>query len=109
MTVMNKATITVEWDESDLREWDDHYSPATFEVMQDGADSISFDWAQMYEAPWLTMQFLSALSVHFGTTDIDVIGGISVPGCETCDYGSLYGHQIVIRNITQNNPFQVTP
>ena len=100
-----KTTFTVEWDESGLGEYDDPYSPATFEVRQVEPNSIEFDWAQMYESPRITMQFLSALSLYFGTTDVDIVGGISQPGCETCDYGSLYGHEIRVRNITQNNPF----
>ncbi len=70
------------------------------EYYRDG-DSITFDWTAMYEPPVVTLAFLSELSQAFGTTDIDVARGIHERGCDTCDYGSIYGHTISIRNITR--------
>ena len=69
-----------------------------------GENAIQITRAEMYEAPAVKMAFLSALATRFGTTDIDVENDIRDSGCETCDYGSLYGAHITIRNITQNYP-----
>jgi hypothetical protein len=41
------------------------------------------------------------LSELFGTDNIDV-DDYAYGGCDTCDYGSNYGHEIAIREATKN-------
>ena len=53
-----------------------------------------------YEAPQVTFANLLKLSEYFGTTVIDV-DDYANSGCETCDYGSDYGHDITIKNPTR--------
>lgn len=56
----------------------------------------------MYEAPGvITFAKLQMLSELFGTVKIDV-DDYSEGGCETCDYGSDYGHEIKIYEPTKN-------
>jgi uncharacterized alpha/beta hydrolase family protein len=43
---------------------------------------------------------MKELSDHFGTDEID-IDGYSQRGCETCDYGSEYGHDVEIMEPTK--------
>ena len=54
----------------------------------------------MYESPNLGFASLKALSDLFGTEDIDV-DEYRWLGCETCDYGSNYGHDIDVINPTR--------
>lgn len=58
-------------------------------------------YAQMYETTDLDFSTLLALSELFGTRQIDV-DGYSASGCESCDYGSCYGHTIDVINPTKN-------
>lgn len=58
-------------------------------------------YGQMYESPGLNFTHLKKLSELFGTDNIDV-DNYGYGGCETCDFGSDYGHTIQIRNITKN-------
>ena len=67
-------------------------------------NNIEFEWSEMYEAPQISFAMLTELSEFFGTKEIDVDNSINSPGCETCDYGSSYGHVITVYNITQNYP-----
>lgn len=59
--------------------------------------------SQMYECPELQFHTLVELSELFGseeiTTDMDYIVR---RGCETCDYGSDYGYELIIANPTKN-------
>ena len=103
---MSEVTFTVEWDEGDLDEWQEKRSPQTFNPTKAGDATIQFEYTEMYDPPPIKMAFLSALATYFGTTDVDVVGSIAMGGCETCDYGSIYGHEISVRNITRNNPFE---
>lgn len=59
---------------------------------------ISF--TDMYEAPPITAAMLDELAKYFGTMKIDVDHNIAELGCETCDYGSAYGHTIIIKEAT---------
>lgn len=59
------------------------------------------DYDRMYSAPELTFQKLKALSELFGTDEINV-DNYNIHGCETCDWGSDYGHTIQISNPTKN-------
>lgn len=63
---------------------------------------IEIDYGKMYDAPTLGFEALSALSELFGTKSIDV-DNYANGGCETCDYGSRYGHTIQVRNPTKNH------
>lgn len=57
-------------------------------------------YGQMYEKPGLTFDTLFRLAELFGTRDIDV-DDYAIGGCDTCDYGSNYGHEIQILNPTK--------
>jgi hypothetical protein len=54
----------------------------------------------MYKSPELSFAKLLELSQLFGTTEIDV-DNYSETGCESCDWGSDYGHEISIGNPTE--------
>jgi hypothetical protein len=55
---------------------------------------------QMYESPVeINFKTLSKLGELFGTEEIDV-DNFANSGCESCDYGSDYGHTIQIYNPT---------
>jgi hypothetical protein len=58
-------------------------------------------WSAMYSHPPINFGLLKELSDQYGTDDIDVDQGSS-PGCDTCDYGSSYWHDIFVRNPTKN-------
>ena len=57
----------------------------------------------MYGAPTLSFGKLKKLSDLFGTDKIDV-DNYGEKGCETCDYGSSYGHTIQVSDLTKNVP-----
>lgn len=61
-----------------------------------GDDGFAIEWTQMYDSPDLNFDLLFTISALFSTTLIDV-GIVSEGGCESCDYGSKYGHQIIVR------------
>ncbi len=62
---------------------------------------FQIEYGQMYESPELSFALLMELSELFGTKEIDV-DNYSREGCESCDYGSDYGHTIQIYNPTKN-------
>lgn len=64
-------------------------------------NDVLITYGRMYESPVLNFVSLMDLSEIFGTKDIDV-DNYANSGCETCDYGSDYGHEISIKNITKN-------
>ncbi len=64
-------------------------------------DGYEISYGAMYEAPPLNFNTLKELSDLFGTTHIDV-NDYANSGCESCDWGSSYGHEIQIREIKQN-------
>lgn len=72
----------------------------TWEVTRIGS-RITIKYGEMYEPPVLNFSTLMELSEYFGTQEIDV-DKYSVGGCESCDFGSDYGHEITIRNATRN-------
>lgn len=53
-----------------------------------------------YESPNLSFAKLMKLAELFGTTNIDV-DDYAQGGCETCDFGSCYGHDIQVREPTK--------
>ncbi len=73
------------WDELDIR----------VVKRKDGAVSISVE--KMYEAPGLDFAKLSALAEFFETKNINDDDRFGGGGCETCDYGSSYGFELVVR------------
>jgi hypothetical protein len=62
---------------------------------------LKIEYGCMYEAPLLNFSVLKKLSELFGTDNIDV-DDYAYGGCDTCDYGSNYGHEIAIREATKN-------
>lgn len=66
---------------------------------------IEIIYTRSYSAPELSFKTLKELSEYFGTDEIDVDSSIHNHGCDTCDYGSSYGHYIQIYKITRNYPF----
>jgi len=66
---------------------------------------FSFEYAEMYSPPPLSYALLRGWVEFFGTEKIDTSDNISSGGCETCDYGSRYGFNIVIEGATTNLPF----
>lgn len=61
---------------------------------------INISISNMYSAPTLNFDTLLKLSEMFGTTSINV-DDFSNEGCETCDYGSEYGHNLQIMKATK--------
>jgi hypothetical protein len=55
----------------------------------------------MYDAPDMNFTILKAIGEFFGTDEVDV-DDYSFGGCESCDYGSDYGHEIQVYNPTKN-------
>lgn len=76
-------------------------NPATWTKIPCAKDELGLRLAAEYESPELNVAQIMALVELFGTKDIDV-DGYSQSGCETCDFGSSYGHDIIIRNPTKN-------
>jgi hypothetical protein len=62
---------------------------------------FEIEYGSMYSAPELGLKTLIALSEIFGTKAIDV-DNYGTSGCDTCDYGSDYGHTIQIYEPTKN-------
>lgn len=66
-----------------------------------GESDIEITYGQMYYPPELNFSTLKELSEVFGTDKIDV-DNYAECGCDSCDYGSDYGHTIQIYNPTKN-------
>lgn len=65
-------------------------------------NSIEVSVRKMYESPIVVnFALLKKISEFFGTDSIDV-DDYSMGGCETCDYGSSYGHDFQIYGATKN-------
>lgn len=62
---------------------------------------LQITYGCQYTSPELSFAKLVELSELFGTKEIDV-DNYSQSGCESCDYGSDYGHDIQIYNPTKN-------
>jgi len=63
---------------------------------------FEISYGQMYEKPDIELfPTLLALRELFGTEKINV-DDYAQGGCETCDYGSDYGHTFQIYDITKN-------
>lgn len=53
--------------------------------------------SQQYEHCPLTFRMLTELSELFDTKNIDEVERYSTPGCDTCDYGSVYSWTLLIK------------
>lgn len=73
-----------------------------------GARSFEIEYTDMYSAPKRALGYLElrALAEYFGTEKVDV-DNVSEGGCETCDFGSRYGHDIQIYIPTKNWPLSL--
>lgn len=80
-----------------LSEW--NRDGAGFEV-SGTPDDFTIKWGDMYAAPTINAELLMRLVEFFGTKSIDV-DGYAEGGCETCDWGSEYGHEIRVRGATR--------
>ena len=58
-------------------------------------------WSNEGRSPELTLDRLIQLTELFGTTKINV-DNYAVAGCDTCDYGSDYGHTIQVYAPSKN-------
>jgi hypothetical protein len=93
---MNKPTLQ---NLIDLLFNENSWSDKHINVTQIAPNHIRITYGQMYESPTLNFKILSELSEMFGTKNIDV-DDFSQGGCDTCDYGSDYGHDIDIKDFT---------
>jgi hypothetical protein len=66
-------------------------------------NTITIYDSAMYECPEMTFRKLSELSELFGSEDIRTdMDYLVKEGCETCDYGSEYGYEVIIENPSKN-------
>jgi hypothetical protein len=63
-------------------------------------NSFEIKYGRMYNSPGINFATLKKLSDMFGTDKIDV-DNYSSGGCDTCDWGSDYGHTIQIYEPTK--------
>jgi hypothetical protein len=76
----------------------ERYPPHDLEVNVSKLDGeVRINVSAMYEAPGLDFAKLSALAEFFETKNINDDDRFGSGGCETCDYGSSYGFELVIR------------
>jgi hypothetical protein len=75
-----------------------------------GARSFEIEYTNMYSGPERALGYLElrALAEYFGTEKVDV-DNVSEGGCETCDFGSRYGHEIQVCAPTKNWPLSLWP
>ena len=79
--------------------WADEYSSykkPNVKVAQKPGEVHIRIW-KMYEAPGLNLPRLMALADFFGSKNINDDYRFSHGGCETFDYGSAYGFELVVR------------
>jgi len=68
-------------------------------------DEVVVNYSGMYEAPGITHDQVGRVRDLFGGTDVRLNrDAISTSGCESCDYGSDYGHLIYVVGPTRNLP-----
>jgi hypothetical protein len=72
------------------------YEAVEVEVTKRSDGSVAIRVEAMYEIPGLSFAKLAALAEFFETKNIDDERFHS-RGCETCDYGSCYGFELVVR------------
>ena len=71
---------------------------------------ISVEWGCEYSAPELTMSGILMLAAFLGCDpkDLKTTGTYSSRGCETCDWGSDYGHDCVLADRKFDKPFRAS-
>lgn len=67
---------------------------------KDNREYYEITVGSMYTAVGVGLKKLLKLVEMFGTEEIDV-DDFSYGGCETCDYGSDYGHTLQLYNVTK--------
>lgn len=78
-----------------------YLSDVTARIEKVAPDLIEIRYGAMYQAPALNLDRLLAIGALFGTKAVDV-DDYANGGCETCDYGSDYGHTIQVRRPSKN-------
>ena len=56
---------------------------------------IIIELSAMYQAPGRSLSQLLKLAEVLGTDEIEEYDSIAVPGCDTCDFGSRYGVELI--------------
>lgn len=79
------------------RVWPDGDQPDDVEITED-EEGIKLKVSSMYRPPSLSFDILSKLSEMFGTININDDDRFGEGGCESCDYGSVYGFTLIIRD-----------
>lgn len=77
----------------DLYDW----KPIRREVTCNQSDIVVIKISSMYEPPRLSFAILKQLSDFFGSDNI-ADSRFSHSGCDSCDYGSDYGFELVIKS-----------
>lgn len=70
------------------------------EKNEPGEHNVFIEASSMYDRPEITFEKLCELSELFQTKKIDLKNGLDIEGCETCNYGSSYSVEIIIRKAT---------
>lgn len=70
---------------------------SSVEVVANKPGEVRIRIVDMYDPPPLNLDILLSLAEFFGTKNIDDANRIDEPGCDTCDYGSEYGFELVVR------------
>ena len=71
---------------------------------------ISVEWGCEYSAPELTMSGILMLAAFLGCDpeELKTTGTYSSSGCETCDWGSDYGHDACLADRMFEKPFRAS-
>lgn len=72
---------------------------AVFVDVEDSGDHLTVLVWQMYEYLPMNFRIMQRIAEALGTTDFNV-DKWSSGGCETCDYGSRYQHEIQVKKAT---------
>jgi hypothetical protein len=78
----------------------DHSRYGNEKTIHRNAGALRFRVTRMYDwdpIPALTLDKRLALSEFFDTMNVEHDGEVSEGGCETCDYGSEYGFEVLVR------------
>jgi hypothetical protein len=72
----------------------------THQVIRNGT-GVEITIGNMYESPEINLDTLMKVGTLFGTMEVDV-DNYAYCGCDTCDYGSDYGHTLTITNVAKS-------
>lgn len=81
--------------------WDEKETVKVTQTTYKGKPALQITAEAMYEAPSYKGEggligMLTLLRDACGGTEVTELGTIAKRGCETCDWGSLYGKQYVV-------------